>query len=108
MLRYEIPVFVNINQLHCKEKLKRSRGHVAWCANIPRTKLVAMATPKWANKKENSMLRKAAQSATLITGIKHQVDHIIPLRSDKVCGLHVAENMQIISRTENLKKRNHF
>lgn len=38
----------------------------------------------------------------------YEVDHIAPLVSDKVCGLHVVENMQYLTRSDNAKKGNHF
>lgn len=43
---------------------------------------------------------------TKVTGIRWEVDHIIPLRSKVVCGFHVWYNLQVVPKKYNLKKGN--
>lgn len=64
--------------------------------------------PKWANKEKIKEIYKQANKMTLETGILYQVDHIIPLNSKLVCGLHVETNLQILTKSENCKKGNRF
>lgn len=67
------------------------------------------ATPKWLTEAHKAQIRAmylAARKLTKDTGIKHVVDHIIPLRSEHVCGLHVPWNLQILTHKENCAKGN--
>lgn len=64
------------------------------------------AQPLWANEIEIRKIFKEAVRITKQTNIEHQVDHIVPLQSNLVCGLHWEGNMQIITRSENAKKSN--
>lgn len=64
------------------------------------------ATPAWANHAEINAIYAEAARLEKETGISHHVDHIYPLASPYLCGLHVAENLQIIPAVDNMSKSN--
>jgi hypothetical protein len=67
------------------------------------------ATLKWLTNEEYWLIDEIyelAQLRTKITGIKWEVDHIVPLTNSKVCGLHVPWNLQVITKYENARKWN--
>lgn len=66
------------------------------------------AIPPWVTKQERSAMRRVyeqCQKLSQDTGIPHQVDHVYPLVSDVVCGLHCLANLQILTAEENNKKK---
>lgn len=65
-------------------------------------------TPLWADLDKISKIYKLRTKMTRENGIWYHVDHIIPLRGKNVCGLHVENNLQIITKKENYKKGNRF
>lgn len=65
------------------------------------------ASPLWADRKKIKDIYTQAKILSL-SGISHHVDHIIPLQNKNVCGLHVENNLRIITASENIKKSNKF
>lgn len=64
------------------------------------------ATPKWANKFFISEAYHLATLRTKMFGFPWHVDHVIPLKSYVVCGLHVESNLQVIPGRQNQSKGN--
>lgn len=64
------------------------------------------ATPAWANEFFIEEAYDLAQQRTRVTGMEWEVDHIVPLRSKLVSGLHVEYNLQVIPAVMNKQKGN--
>lgn len=64
------------------------------------------ATPSWANPNLIKEVYIKCAEMTESTGIHYHVNHIIPLQGRYVCGLHVENNLEIITAEENCKLGN--
>lgn len=64
------------------------------------------ATPAWADLEKMQAFYAEAARLTSETGIRHEVDHIIPLQGRAVCGLHCEANLQILTESANRSKHN--
>lgn len=65
-------------------------------------------TATWADPEIMVTFYRRAAEMTRMTGIPHEVDHIVPLLGKLVSGLHVEDNLRVVPRTENRAKSNHF
>jgi 5-methylcytosine-specific restriction endonuclease McrA len=75
---------------------------------VARRKKRDQSMPAWANKNKIDQFYIQARQLTEETGIPHEVDHIIPSNHPSVCGLHVENNLQILTKSENRRKSNSF
>ena len=74
--------------------------------NAKRKATKKQAVAPWADLKRIKEIYEEAVELTRSTGVSHQVDHIYPLQSEYMCGLHVETNLQILTQFENASKNN--
>lgn len=98
-----------------ENKEYRAASYAQWAKQNPhiinaliakRTARKLQATPSWANEEVIRAIYAEAARLTRETGIRHEVDHIYPLQSDVVCGLHCETNLQILTKVDNIRKGN--
>jgi hypothetical protein len=65
-------------------------------------------TPTWASFEKIKAFYEKAQLLTAHSGEKHEVDHIVPINGKNVCGLHCEDNLQVLTKIENILKSNNF
>jgi hypothetical protein len=99
------------NSAKIKERDKQwrqgNKPHLAAKAAARRAKQ-KQATPSWADLDVIETFYESAHNLGMLLGEWYHVDHIVPLTSDIVCGLHTQANLQVLLGTENLSKLNRW
>lgn len=97
----------------CKQKAAARRRR--WRENNPEEAKARNAateksrrrqTPPWADRSAILEIYRECRRVSSSTGVKHHVDHVIPLNGEQISGLHVAGNLRIIPASENMAKGN--
>ena len=83
-----------------KRDRKENRGRYRYY-KAKRRSTELKATPPWAN---HDAIRAYYTLAAAVPGT--HVDHIVPLVSELVCGLHCETNLQLLPASENMSKGN--
>jgi hypothetical protein len=88
------------------KELNKRRPEIKNAIVARRRALEKKALVPWADKSKMLAIYAEAKRLQSETGIAHHVDHIVPLQSRIVCGLHWEGNLQVLSASENHKKLN--
>jgi uncharacterized protein YaaR (DUF327 family) len=91
----------NIERLRERRSCYRLANKPRYAAHAANRRAMKLrATPGWACMRRIDFIYKEAARRGLT------VDHIVPLQSDIVCGLHWHKNMQLLPMLENISKGN--
>lgn len=110
----------NAKELYEKNKTKRVEQSKQWKKNNKEKYAILnrshvskrfakkkKATPPWLTKEHFDAIKSVyieAERLTQETGVRHEVDHILPLSGKTVSGLHVPWNLRAIPAVENNRR----
>jgi hypothetical protein len=64
------------------------------------------ATPGWGCPTATAVLYAQAKVLSAVFGVDLEVDHVVPIHSKIVCGLHCTDNLQLLASDDNTAKGN--
>lgn len=99
---------LGMKEIELRKYAKRVKnGDIArWGASRRAAKL--NATVGWSNRDKIQRIYEQCRILNDTTDEEYEVDHIIPLQSKLVCGLHCEDNLRIITAHANRVKHNNF
>ena len=92
-------------EYHHEHYLSNKTRYVA--ARAKRRAAQENATPEWLTAIHKAQIQEMydiSLARKTQTGVKHHVDHIVPIIGKAVSGMHVPWNLQVITAKENLSK----
>lgn len=93
----------NLEKARAKSRMRKKANRAKYTAwQNARNARKQQAMPAWADRAAIQRIYNAAAAAGM------EVDHIVPLSSPLVCGLHWEGNLQLLSPTENARKKNRW
>lgn len=92
--------------IHSKRVQQSKKNHRATTSELHARRRKSMAYPTWADKKAMRQYYLIAKYLTHELGAAFHVDHIVPLNSDNVCGLHSHDNLAVLPAFINMAKGN--
>lgn len=104
-------VYSELNKVKLLKKKKEyylNNKEVSYAAAHRRKATKLNATPSFINEEYVKLFFIIAKEEEARLGVKCHVDHIVPLKSKFVCGLHYEHNLQILTINDNLKKNNKY
>lgn len=96
----------NPNNAKYRKRYRDNNPHKVSADSCKRRAQRINATPAWADVAAMETLYKKRDELNKLWGVEFEVDHIVPLRSKRVCGLHCEANLQLIERSLNRRKSN--
>ena len=94
---------VKVSRAKKLEQYREANPEIYREYKVRRRLVEVRATPKWANL---DAIRAWYTFAAVTPGV--HVDHIVPLNSPIVCGLHCEFNLQLLPASENMSKGNRY
>lgn len=97
-----------------KQWAQENRGrvlaaHRRWVERAGRSSQMRDRRVQWADSNMIETFYRAAKAMDFFNPCEsHEVDHVIPLRGKTVSGLHVQNNLQILTKSENASKGNRY
>lgn len=104
--------YADIENSRAKQRERQKRNLATFAKNSAERRAAKLTrTPTWLKEDDKWLISEAysiASKRTKVFGFAWHVDHIVPLQSKVVSGLHVPWNLQVIPARDNIAKHNRF